>query len=201
MQQYGGFQLIQCLPICSYMRGESLDRSYLSRKWLKLGFLVPSSWSISNKKTGRVKVFPIYQKIGNKEPYKSGYTGKGNYKWSLINWLRTRVEWRGVEQSSIHQEGWPRKFLLQLLSLYASRWKKYLVYFLKMYQVLFFNATHQVKAIAIAVSEVNPVGELMIVPLLVTLHVTLPNLLHSNLKELTPNTHFYISLYSQFCNK
>ena len=29
-----------------------------------------------------------------------------------------------------------------------------------MYQVLFFNATHQVKAIAIGVSEVNPLVEI-----------------------------------------
>ena len=38
-------------------------------------FTVPSSWSILNKKTGRVKVVPIYRKIGNREPYESGYRG------------------------------------------------------------------------------------------------------------------------------
>ena len=57
------------------------------------------------------------------------------------------------------------------------------------------------KAIAIGVSEVNRVGELMIVPLLVTLHVFLTNLSDSILKEISPYTHFYIALYSHFSDK
>ena len=73
---------------------------------------------------------------------------------------------------------------------------------LQVYQVLFvvffFNATHQVKAIAIGVSEANPLGESSIVPLLFTLHVFLPLKSAYNLKELTPDTHFYMALYSSF---
>ena len=55
-------------------------------------FTVPSSWSILNKKTGRVKVVPIYRKIGNREPYESGYRGIALSHEILINWLRIRVE-------------------------------------------------------------------------------------------------------------
>ena len=55
-------------------------------------FTVPSSWSILNKKTGRVKVVPIYRKIENREPYKSRHRGVGLSHKILINWLRIRVE-------------------------------------------------------------------------------------------------------------
>ena len=34
-----------------------------------------------------------------------------------------------------------------------------------------------------------------------TLHVSLLYLLHSKLKELLPNTYFYMALYIQFCNR
>ena len=54
------------------------------------------------------------------------------------------------------------------------------------------------KAIAIGVSEVNPLGESSIVPLFFTLHVFLPLKSAYNLKELIPDTHFYMALYSSF---
>ena len=52
-------QLIQKSILCLYMRCGSLDCSYVVFKWLKMCFTVPSSWSILNKKTGRVKVIPM----------------------------------------------------------------------------------------------------------------------------------------------
>ena len=58
IKQYGGFQLIQCLPICLWMRFRLLDSSYLASKWFKMWFTVPLSWLILNKKTGRVKIIP-----------------------------------------------------------------------------------------------------------------------------------------------
>ena len=60
----------------------------------------------------------------------------------------------------------------------------------------FFNAAHQVKTIAIGISKDNPLAELLIAPLLFTLHVSFPYLLHSKLKELLPHTYFYSSLFS-----
>ena len=57
----------------------------------------------------------------------------------------------------------------------------------------FLNATHQVKAIAIGVSEVNPWVNRSITPLLFTLHVFLTNLSEFYVKYLLPYTHhFYI---------
>ena len=61
-------------------------------KWLNMPVTVPSSWSILKKKIGRNKLFPIYQKIENRELYKSGYRGVGLSRKILINWLRIRVE-------------------------------------------------------------------------------------------------------------
>ena len=57
------------------------------------------------------------------------------------------------------------------------------------------------KKIAIGVSEVNPLGESSIVPLLFTLRVFLTNLSEFYVKELLPYTHFYIALYSHFPDK
>jgi hypothetical protein len=63
----------------------------------------------------------------------------------------------------------------------------------------FFNATHQVvKAIAIGVSEVNPLVELTDCSTSVHLHVFFPLKRGSNLKELSPNTYFNMALYSRF---
>ena len=73
--------------------------------------------------------------------------------------------------------------------------------FFKMYQVLFFNATHRVKAIAIAVSEVNPLGELTDCSTSVHLHLFLTNLSEFYVKDLLPYTHFYIALYSHSSDK
>ena len=71
--------------------------------------------------------------------------------------------------------------------------------FCSMYQVLFNNATHQVKAIAIGVSEANPLVEIGDCCSCVHLHVFLPTNPQNRYKELFPNTHFYVSLYSRFC--
>ena len=57
------------------------------------------------------------------------------------------------------------------------------------------------KAIAIAVSEVNPLGELVDCSSSVHLHVFFPLKSGSNLKELSPNTYFNMSLYSRFYDK
>ena len=70
-----------------------------------------------------------------------------------------------------------------------------------MYQVLSFNARHQVKAIAIGVSEVNPLGELTDCSTSVHLHVSLTNLSEFYVKDLLPYTHFYMALYYQFSDK
>ena len=35
-----------------------IDRFYVVFKWLNMPVVVPSSWSILNKKTGRVNVIP-----------------------------------------------------------------------------------------------------------------------------------------------
>ena len=46
-------------------------------------FTVPSSWSILNQKTGRVKGDPlvISKLLENREHYKSGYFGDGYYNF------------------------------------------------------------------------------------------------------------------------
>ena len=62
----------------------------------------------------------------------------------------------------------------------------------------FSNATHQVKAIAIGVSEANPLVKS--IDCSTPLHST-RILVEFYLKELTPNTHFYIALYSKICAK
>ena len=75
------------------------------------------------------------------------------------------------------------------------------VLFFKNVPGTFFNATHQVKQLRQQLLRTTLWVNRSIVPLLFTLHVFLPYFSHSNLKELTPYTHFYISLYSQFCEK
>ena len=70
-----------------------------------------------------------------------------------------------------------------------------------MYQVLFFHAKHQVKAVAIEIVEVDPFGELIDCSTSVHLQVFLPLKLAYNLKELIPDTYFYMALYIQFCNR
>ena len=62
----------------------------------------------------------------------------------------------------------------------------------------FFQPTHHVKAIAIGVSEANPLGELTDYSTSVHLHVFFPLKWGSNLKELSPNTYFNMALYSRF---
>ena len=59
----------------------------------------------------------------------------------------------------------------------------------------FFNATHQVKAIAIGVSEANPLGELTECSTSVHLHVSCTEKPQISNKELFPNTHFILGLY------
>ena len=63
----------------------------------------------------------------------------------------------------------------------------------------FFNARHQVKAIAIAVSKVNTLVEIGDCCSCVHLHVFFPTKAQNRYKELFPNTHFYMALYSSFC--
>ena len=95
-------------------------------------FIVPSSWLISNKKVTSLKLFPIYQKIGNKEPYKSGYRGVGLSHKILINWLITHVVWRGEEQSTNSPRGLASEtpiaisfaWCVALLKRYLVHWEK-----------------------------------------------------------------------------
>ena len=54
------------------------DCSYLAFKWLNMPVVVPSSWLTSNKKVSCLLRIDLYRKIGNKEPYKSGY-------WEIAN--------------------------------------------------------------------------------------------------------------------
>ena len=63
----------------------------------------------------------------------------------------------------------------------------------------FFNATHQVKAIAIGVSEANPLGELVDCCFPQHLHVFFPTKAQNRYKELFPNTPFILALYFQIC--
>ena len=63
----------------------------------------------------------------------------------------------------------------------------------------FFNATHQVKAIAIGVSKVNPLGESVDCCSCVHLHVFFPTKAQNRYKELFPNTHVILALYFQIC--
>ena len=63
----------------------------------------------------------------------------------------------------------------------------------------FFNARHQVKAIAIAVSKVIPQVYIGDCSSPLNLNVFLPINPQNRYKELFPNTHFYIALYSRFC--
>ena len=72
------------------------------------------------------------------------------------------------------------------------------VLFFKNVPGTFFNARHQVKAIAIGVSEVNPLVEIDWLLWCVHQHVFFPLKSGSNLKGLLPYTYFYISLYSSF---
>ena len=58
----------------------------------------------------------------------------------------------------------------------------------------FFNARHQVKAIAIGVSETNPLVEIGCLLWCVHLHVFLPINPQNRYKGLSLNTHFYIAL-------
>ena len=62
--------------------------------------------------------------------------------------------------------------------------------------VLFFNAAHQVKAIAaIGIVEVNPLVEIGDCCSCVHLHVFFPTKAQNRYKELFPNTHFILALY------
>ena len=65
----------------------------------------------------------------------------------------------------------------------------------------FFNATHQERAIAIGIVEVNPLGELTDCSTSVHLRVFLTNLSEFYVKDLLPYTHFYMALYSRFSYK
>ena len=65
------------------------------------------------------------------ESYKSGYRGIDNCIYFTINRERTRVDVHIATINRFQPEGWPRKLLLQLLSLDASRWKKVPGTFLK----------------------------------------------------------------------
>ena len=55
------------------------------------------------------------------------------------------------------------------------------------------------KAIAIGASEANPPVYIGDCSSPLNLHVFLPKNPQKIYKELSPNTHFYISLYSRFC--
>ena len=80
-----------------------------------------------------------------------------------------------VFQSKITQENILCSLVLKLKVFFAKYLQEHYIrcmmraaLFLKNVPGTFFNATHQVKAIAIAVAKDNPVGELMIVPLLLS---------------------------------
>ena len=63
----------------------------------------------------------------------------------------------------------------------------------------FFNATHHVKAIAIGVSEANPLVEIGDCCSGVHLHMFFPTIAQNRYKGLFPNTHFYMGLYLLSC--
>ena len=78
-----------------------------------------------------------------------------------------------------------------------TRWITCHCYFLLDVPGTFFNATHQVKAIAIAISKANPLA--VIGWLLWCVHCTstcFPSISLTSNKELSPNnTHFYMAFY------
>ena len=63
----------------------------------------------------------------------------------------------------------------------------------------FFNATHQLKVIAIGISEANPLAESIDCCFPLHLQVFFPKKQKIRFKELFPSTHFYIGLYSRIC--
>ena len=79
-------------------------------------------------------------------------------------------------------------------------WRSYCSFF-KNIPGTFFNARHQVKAIAIGVSEVNPLVEIgdCCSCVHLHLHVFFPTNPQNRYKGLSLNTNFYIALYSTFC--
>ena len=73
--------------------------------------------------------------------------------------------------------------------------------FLKNVPGTFFNARHQVKAIAIGVSEVNPLVEIGDCSSPLNLHVFVTLFTAKQIGRVNPSYHFYIALYSSFCGK
>ena len=66
-------------------------------------------------------------------------------------------------------------------------------------QDTFFNGTHQMKAVAaIGMTKADPLAEINWLLWCVHLHTFFPINPQNRYKELFPNTHFYISLYSRF---
>ena len=57
--------------------------SFLCNQWLNVPITVPSSWSISNQKTGCVKVIPIAAKYRIESDIKVGIGG-----WLIVSILR-----------------------------------------------------------------------------------------------------------------
>ena len=82
------------------------------------------------------------QKLKYRNPYESGYWGVPLCIYFTRIMGRTRVDVHITTSNRFQPEGWPRKLLLQLLSLDVSRWKKYLVHFLKRALLLWYTVVY-----------------------------------------------------------
>ena len=91
--------------------------------------------------------------------------------------------------------------MLCISKYWQEHYNKSACSFLSNVQGTFFNATHQVKEIAIGVVKANPLVEISwLLWWCVHLHVFFPKKPQNRYTELAPNTQFYIALYTIFCN-
>ena len=88
---------------------------------------------------------------------------------------------------------WAALFFPVLTGIYNTVYRAASALF-KKYTRYFFNATHQVKAIAIGIVEANPLVENGDCCSCVHLHVFFPTNPQNRYKGLSLNTHFYIAL-------
>ena len=65
----------------------------------------------------------------------------------------------------------------------------------RMYQEIFLNTTHQVKAITIGIIKADPLAKLVIAYLLFAPHTSFPYLSHSTLQDPFSYTYLYMALY------
>ena len=141
-------------------------------------------------------------------PYKTILVKFGNHPNKDFVWFSTTINaWYEKNMNAAHGYSTTGKITRSTV-LNTHRAKEFIVpstirrritraaLFLKIYQVLFFNATHQVKAIAIAVSKVNPLVEISCLLWCVHLHVFFPTSPLISNKELSPHTIFiWVSIF------